>query len=130
MDVKTPQQVTKENKLFKFNNTKDEGYVYMFSSPTFKKWIKIGKTNNVEQRLKNYNSHIPLKNFKIECVKETKNKSVAELLILNKVYNEVGIKRKGEWIKVRNKQKAISIFNKHKNRKVTQKDRELNYANL
>ena len=62
--------------------------------------------------------------------KETKNKSVAELLILNKVYNEVGIKRKGEWIKVRNKQKAISIFNKHKNRKVTQKDRELNYANL
>ena len=84
MDVKTPQQVTKENKLFKFNNTKDEGYVYMFSSLTFKKWSKIDN-----------------------------KKVMAE-----------------EWIKVRNKQKAISIFNKHKNRKVTQKDRELNYANL
>ena len=34
----------KERKLFLFNNTNDEGYVYMISSPTFKKWIKIGKT--------------------------------------------------------------------------------------
>ena len=128
--MKTKQQLAKERKLYLFNNTNDKGYVYIFSSPAFKKWIKVGKTYDVKRRLEQFNYSMPLKNFKIECVKETKNKSVAELLILNKVYNEVGIKRKGEWIKVRNKQKAISIFNKHKNRKVTQKDRELNYANL
>ena len=122
--------MSKERKLFLFNNTPDEGYVYMFSSPTFKKWIKIGKTYNVKQRLQSFNCGIPLKNFKIECIKQTKSKSVTELLILNKVYSEVGIERKGEWIKVRNKQKAIDIFKKHRNRKVTQKDRELNYANI
>ena len=126
--MKTTQQQVKERRLYLFNNSNDEGYVYMFSSPTFKKWIKIGKTYNVEQRLKQFNWGMPLKNFKIECVKETKNKSVAELLILNKVYKEVGIERKGEWIKVNNKQKAIEIFKKHRNRKVTQKDRELNYG--
>lgn len=126
--MKTSQQLSKERKLYLFNNTNDKGYVYMISSPTFKKWVKIGKTYDIKQRLKQFNRGIPLKNFKIECVKETKNKSVAELLILNKVYSEVGIERKGEWIKINNKQKAIEIFKKHRNRKVTQQDRELNYA--
>ena len=126
--MKTSQQLSKERRLYLFNNTNDKGYVYMISSPTFKKWVKIGKTYDIKQRLQQFNCGIPLKNFKIECVKETKNKSVAELLLLNKVYSEVGIERKGEWIKVNNKQKAIEIFKTHRNRKVTQQDRELNYA--
>ncbi len=126
----TRQQLSKERKLYLFNNTNDKGYVYMISSPTFKKWVKIGKTYDIKKRLQQYNCGIPIKNFKIECVKETKNKSVAELLLLNKVYSEVGIERKGEWIKIDNKQKAIEIFKKHRNRKVTQQDRELSYAHI
>jgi hypothetical protein len=125
---KTPQQYRKERQLFLLNTKQDEGYVYMITSPSFKNWIKIGKTGNIKDRFMQFNYSTPLRNFKLECVKETNKKSVAELLLLNKINENLGIERKGEWIKVKNVAEARYMFNKHRNRKVTLQDREKCYA--
>lgn len=121
-------QKRKNRQLYLLNNQPDEGYVYMITSPTFKNWIKIGKTGNVRQRFLQFNYNNPFKDFKLECVKKTKKKSVAELLLLNKINNDVGIERNGEWIKVKSIPNAKKIFKSHRNRKVTLQDREKCYA--
>lgn len=41
-------------------------YIYVISNPAFEGWIKIGKANKVDSRLRGYQTYCPGRDFKLE----------------------------------------------------------------
>ena len=40
-------------------------YVYVITNPAWNNWCKIGKADNVDKRLKNYNTGSPLRDYEV-----------------------------------------------------------------
>jgi len=47
-------------------------YIYIITHPKFPGWVKIGRTNDLKNRLDDYQTHCPLREFKIDFSIETK----------------------------------------------------------
>tara|TARA_R100001129_G_scaffold179631_1_gene156624 strand:+ start:1758 stop:2090 length:333 start_codon:yes stop_codon:yes gene_type:complete len=95
-------------------STQLTGYIYAFKNPAFKGWVKVGKTTNLKNRLRSFNTGSPFKDF--ECfhsidIPKTKLKTCEK-----KILKETSLQAeesKGEWRKISNK-KLMDIFNCYK----------------
>ena len=61
---------------------KEPGYVYILTNPSFREdWVKIGKTVNMEERLRTlYNTSLPLP-FEVFATMKTSKYNEAEKLV-------------------------------------------------
>ena len=97
-------------KQLKKLNGEEKGYIYIISSPTFKDWIKIGRTTNDPKiRVTSFNVATPFRDFVLDYIKEVENTQRAEYQLHEKVHNnKLTKKRVGEWFKITNKTCVIS----------------------
>jgi hypothetical protein len=94
-----------------------EGYVYAFTNPYWfsKGWLKIGKAEDKEQRLGNYQTYTPLRDYYEFHSIKVSNRAKSEKLAHNKIESMEGcIDRKEEWFKFKDTEainKAVEILN-------------------
>lgn len=95
----------------------DEGYVYAFTNPYWfsKGWLKIGKAEDKEQRLGNYQTYTPLRDYYEFHSIKVSNRAKSEALAHTKIEAMEGcIDRKEEWFKFKDTEaitKAVEIMN-------------------
>ena len=95
----------------------DEGYVYAFTNPYWfsKGWLKIGKAEDKEQRLGNYQTYTPLRDYYEFHSIKVSNRAKSETLAHNKIEAMEGcIDRKEECFRFKDTEaitKAVEIMN-------------------
>ena len=95
----------------------DEGYVYAFTNPYWfsKGWLKIGKAEDKEQRLGDYQTYTPLRDYYEFHSIKVSNRAKAETLAHTKIEAMKGcIDRKKEWFRFKDTEaitKAVEIMN-------------------
>ena len=91
---------------------KESGYVYILTNPSFREdWIKIGKTTNMEERLKTlYNTSLPLP-FEPYATMKTAKYNEAERLVHHYIerFTNLRIEKKREFFNVK-PEEALEIF--------------------
>lgn len=91
---------------------KQPGYVYILTNPSFKEdWVKIGKTTNMDERLKTlYNTSLPLP-FEVFATLKTTKYNEAEKLIHHYIerFTNLRIEKKREFFNVK-PEDALEIF--------------------
>lgn len=96
----------------------DEGYVYAFTNPYWfsKGWLKIGKAEDKEQRLGNYQTYTPLRDYYEFHSIKVSNRTKSETLAHNMIESMEGcIDRKEEWFRFKDTEaitKAVEIMNR------------------
>lgn len=93
--------VEKRNAKFK---DIDAGMVYMISNKSFPEHVKIGMTLDVIERLEQYQTYDPYRQFKIEKYNFVLDRRFKEKQILN---HPDLFKEQGEWIKKENSEKIF-----------------------
>ena len=82
---------------------KEPGYVYILTNPSFREdWIKIGKTTNMEERLRTlYNTSLPLP-FEPYATMKTVKYNEAEKLVHHYIerFTNLRIEKKREFFNV------------------------------
>lgn len=93
-------------------NTKDPGYVYILTNPSFREdWVKIGKTKNMEERLKTLdNTSVPLP-FEVFATIKTVKYNEAEKLVHRYIqrFTNLRIRNNREFFNVQ-PEVALEIF--------------------
>ena len=91
---------------------KQPGYVYILTNPSFREdWIKIGKTTNMEERLRTlYNTSLPLP-FEPYATMKTVKYNEAEKLVHHYIerFTNLRIEKKREFFNVK-PEEALEIF--------------------
>ena len=91
---------------------KQPGYVYILTNPSFREdWVKIGKTTNMEERLKTlYNTSLPLP-FEPYATMKTVKYNEAEHLVHRYIerFTNLRIEKKREFFNVK-PEEALEIF--------------------
>ena len=91
---------------------KETGYVYILTNPSFREdWIKIGKTTNMDERLKTlYNTSLPLP-FEPFATLKTAKYNEAEKLVHHYIerFTDLRIEKKREFFNVK-PEVALEIF--------------------
>ena len=91
---------------------KEPGYVYILTNPSFREdWIKIGKTTNMEERLRTlYNTSLPLP-FEPYATMKTVKYNEAEKLVHHYIerFTNLRIEKKREFFNVK-PEEALEIF--------------------
>lgn len=92
--------------------TKEPGYVYILTNPSFREdWVKIGKTTNMEERLRTlYNTSLPLP-FEVFATMKTVKYNEAEKLVHHYIerFTNLRIEKKREFFNVK-PEEALEIF--------------------
>jgi len=92
--------------------TKEPGYVYILTNPSFREdWMKIGKTTNMEERLRTlYNTSLPLP-FEPYATMKTVKYNEAEKLVHHYIerFTNLRIEKKREFFNVK-PEEALEIF--------------------
>lgn len=92
--------------------SKEPGYVYILTNPSFREdWIKIGKTTNMEERLRTlYNTSLPLP-FEPYATLKTVKYNEAEKLVHHYIerFTNLRIEKKREFFNVK-PEDALEIF--------------------
>ncbi len=93
-------------------NNKEPGYVYILTNPSFREdWVKIGKTTNMEERLRTlYNTSLPLP-FEVFATMRTSKYNEAEKLVHHYIerFTNLRIEKKREFFNVK-PEEALDIF--------------------
>lgn len=93
-------------------NTQEHGYVYILTNPSFREdWVKIGKTKDMEGRLKNLdNTSVPLP-FEVFATMKTVKYSEAERLVHKYIerFTNLRIRNNREFFNVK-PEVALEIF--------------------
>ena len=91
---------------------KEPGYVYILTNPSFREdWVKIGKTINMEERLRTlYNTSLPLP-FEVFATMKTAKYNEAEKLVHHYIerFTNLRIEKKREFFNVK-PEEALEIF--------------------
>ena len=90
----------------------EPGYVYILTNPSFREdWVKIGKTTNMEERLRTlYNTSLPLP-FEVFATLKTAKYNEAERLVHRYIerFTNLRIEKKREFFNVK-PEDALEIF--------------------
>jgi hypothetical protein len=93
-------------------SNKEPGYVYILTNPSFREdWVKIGKTVNMEERLRTlYNTSLPLP-FEVFATMKTSKYNEAEKLVHHYIerFTNLRIEKKREFFNVK-PEEALDIF--------------------
>ena len=91
---------------------KQVGYVYILTNPSFREdWVKIGKTTNMEERLRTlYNTSLPLP-FEVFATMKTSKYNEAEKLVHHYIerFTNLRIEKKREFFNVK-PEEVLDIF--------------------
>ena len=91
---------------------KEIGYVYILTNPSFREdWVKIGKTTNMEERLRTlYNTSLPLP-FEVFATMKTSKYNEAEKLVHHYIerFTNLRIEKKREFFNVK-PEEVLDIF--------------------
>ena len=74
-----------------------EGQVYVITNPNFPDWVKVGMAIDAEDRLNNYQTSSPFRDYVLQYYYDVNNRRAAE----NEAHTELqkSYERKGEWFK-------------------------------
>ena len=97
----------KQGTLAKFDSVK-EGHVYIITNSAWPDWVKIGKAILAEDRLKDYQTYSPFRNYKLEHSIFSEDRAEAEREAHTKA--ELLGEKKNEWFNITVKQ-AKEILN-------------------
>ena len=81
-------------------------YIYVIINKAWPEYVKIGRTYNVQKRLKGYQTQCPLKDYEIYYYTETNN-----IVELENIFIKLYGKDYGEWYKI-DKDYAVSLISK------------------
>jgi len=76
-----------------------EGYVYIISNNNYPGFLKIGVTDNIESRLRTYQTASPHRNFRVEYYIFSKDCYAAETKIQEEM-KPFALSRKKEWFEI------------------------------
>lgn len=77
----------------------NEGYLYIVTNPTHKGWVKIGSTENIENRLHVYQTSDPHRSYKVEYyIKHPKFREAEQKI--KEVMKYFALEIKNEWYKI------------------------------
>lgn len=95
-------------------------YLYIITHPKFSGWIKLGRTNNLANRLNTYNTGCPFKEYKYEYYIE-----ISQQIIYNvEQHFKINIHSNGyEWFEI-SVENAIKLINKVINENISYTCRE------
>ena len=85
-----------------------EGEVYLIMNPAWPEWVKVGKAAIATDRLSNYQTSSPFRDYIIIKSIKTEDRHAAETDILIRFEDE-SVERRGEWFKI-SKEKAIELL--------------------
>ena len=85
-----------------------EGEVYLIMNPAWPEWVKVGKAAIATDRLSNYQTSSPFRDYIIIKSVKTVDRHATETDLLNKFEAE-SVERRGEWFKI-SKEKAIELL--------------------
>ena len=76
-----------------------EGEIYVISNPAWDGWLKVGMAIDAEDRLKNYQTGSPFRDYKIEYKVHFNDRRWAENKI-HETLDDFKVPRKGEWFDI------------------------------
>jgi len=85
-----------------------EGEVYLIMNPAWPEWVKVGKAAIATDRLSNYQTSSPFRDYIIIKSIKTDDRHAAETNLLDRFETE-SVDRRGEWFKI-SKEKAIELL--------------------
>ena len=85
-----------------------EGEVYLIMNPAWPEWVKVGKAAIATDRLSNYQTSSPFRDYTIVKSVKTEDRHATETDLLGKFEAE-SVERRGEWFKI-SKEKAIELL--------------------
>jgi hypothetical protein len=85
-----------------------EGDVYLIMNPAWPEWVKVGKAAIATDRLSNYQTSSPFRDYIIIKSVKTEDRHATETDLLISFEAE-SIERRGEWFKI-SKEKAIELL--------------------
>lgn len=92
------------------NYTKSkEGQVYIISNPNFKGWVKVGMAVDAQDRLNNYQTSSPFRDYKLDYTFDTEDRRASEAAAHNALDSR--FPRNGEWFKCSPRQAWSIIAN-------------------
>ena len=95
--VKHPKAITKlANLLY---NKEQSGEVYVITNPSFEGWVKVGMAVDAKDRVKNYQTGSPFRDYNLYYSKWFKDRRSAEKKVLKKLSN-ISDSKNGEWFKL------------------------------
>jgi hypothetical protein len=77
--------------------TSTKGELYLITNPAFEGWVKVGMAVDARDRLKNYQTSTPFRDFEIQSFCKVNDRRAAEAELhrrLSKIYEQ-----RGEWFK-------------------------------
>ena len=83
--------------LEKYNSSK-EGQVYIIVNESFPQWIKVGMAIDAEDRLSNYQTSSPYRDYALYCSWSVSDRRAAEAAA-HEILSECSDDRKNEWFK-------------------------------
>lgn len=83
--------------LEKYNSSK-EGQVYIIVNESFPEWIKVGMAIDAEDRLSNYQTSSPYRDYALYCSWSVSDRRAAEQAA-HEILTECSDARKNEWFK-------------------------------
>lgn len=75
-----------------------EGYIYIITNKSFPGWVKIGVTEDIESRLRTYQTSSPHRDYKVEYYIKHPNYVEAEKQIQHNLQH-FATDRKNEWFR-------------------------------
>jgi hypothetical protein len=85
-----------------------EGEVYLIMNPAWPEWVKVGKAAIATDRLSNYQTSSPFRDYIIIKSVKTKDRHATETDLLIRFEAE-SVERRGEWFKI-SKEKASELL--------------------
>lgn len=86
-----------------------EGQVYIISNPNFKGWVKVGMAVDANDRLNNYQTSSPFRDYKLDYTFDTEDRRASEAAAHNALDSR--FPRNGEWFKCSPRQAWSIIAN-------------------
>ena len=91
----------------------DSGYVYLIVNDAWPEWVKLGCAVDVDDRLKNYQTYSPFRDYRvvahIACDKRYRKEKQ-----MQNVFSKIALDNEHEWFKM-NKDEAIKLLKETNN---------------
>jgi len=84
------------------------GEVYLIVNPAWPAWVKVGKASIVTDRLNNYQTSSPMRDYALLASIPVDNMHEQERRFLQ-LFSSKGYERRGEWFKI-DKEKAVELL--------------------
>jgi hypothetical protein len=90
-----------------------EGDVYAITNPAWDGWVKIGKAVSADDRLNNYQTSSPYRDYTVLARISVPNRHEKEL-VMHRIFEDNAEARKGEWFKISEETTVLLFLTENK----------------